>query len=425
MRANRFETDAPVVTLRVVALLMALFVLGAGMGLAASTIAPTGDAATPEQAVQAAPPDEPPEPPPADAIGETTDDGCTPALLRQRAAQVLVVGIPGATTVDAPVVQDVLGLGVGGVFINDSNVASSEQVTALVTGMRSMATLDLLVTTDEEAGRVSTFRDLIGSTSSPRTLAARSTPTEVRAFARDLGANLAALGLNSDLAPVADLDSGPSQGVIGDRAFSADPMVASEYAEAFAAGLTDAGLGPVAKHFPGLGGAGADVHRSRARVTTPIEEMMATDVLPFVGLIDAGVPVVMLSHAAYDALEPKRPASLSSVAYTLLRDLGFEGVAMTDSIGMGAINRRWDFPEAAVMAVQAGADAVLATDGRQAAAMADALVAAVEDGTLPEHRLDEAVARMLALKDLDPLLLTCAAPVEVPRMDDVETALGR
>jgi beta-N-acetylhexosaminidase len=409
------------VTLRLVGLLGALFVIGAGIGLAASTIAPTGAAAVPERVAIG----DPPAQPAADIEPvDTVDDGCTPALLRQRAAQVLVVGIPDAVTVDAAVVADVLALGVGGVFINDSNVEDSEQVTALLTGMRALASLDLLITTDEEAGRVSTFRDLIGFTSSPRTLAARSTPDEVRTFARDLGVNLAALGLNSDLAPVADLDDGPAQGVIGDRAFSADPMVAATYAEAFAAGLTDAGLIPVAKHFPGLGGAGEDVHRKRARVTTPLEQMMGTDVLPFVGLIDAGVPVVMLSHAVYEALDPRRPASLSSASYGLLRDLGFEGVAMTDSLGMGAIHRRWDFPEAAVLAVQAGADAVLATDGTQAAAMADALVAAVEDGTLPEHRLDEAVARMLALKGLDPLLLTCAPPVDVPAMD-VETAFGR
>jgi beta-N-acetylhexosaminidase len=411
---------APVVTLRLIGLLSALFVLGAGIGLAASTVAPAGAEATPEQvaAVDA----------PAQAaadIDSPVDDGCTPALLRRRAAQVLVVGIPDATTVDAPVVTELLELGVGGVFVNDGNVVDSEQITALLTGMRALSTLDLLVTTDEEAGRVSTFRDLLGFTSSPRTMAARGTPDEVRAFARDLGVNLAALGLTSDLAPVADLDDGPSQGVIGDRAFSADPLIAGEYAEAFAAGLTDAGLIPVAKHFPGMGGAADDVHRKRARVSTPIEQMMATDVLPFVGLIDAGVPVIMLSHAIYDALDPERPASVSAASYALLRDLGFTGVAMTDSLGMGAIHRRWDFPEAAVLAVQAGADAVLATDGRQATAMADALVAAVEDGTLPEHRLDEAVARMLALKGLDPLLLTCGPPVSVPAMDQMEAALGR
>lgn len=419
MRGNHPPAGASFLTLRLVALLSALFVTGAGIGLAASTVAPTGAAATPETAVAE---------PAAQAAGKTNDlvvDSCSPASLRLRAAQVLVVGIPDATTLDAPVVRDVLELGVGGVFINDSNVVDSEQVASLVNGLRGTSTLDLLVTTDEEAGRVSTFRDLIGFTSAPRTLAARSTPEEVRLFARDLGVNLAALGLNSDLAPVADLDGGPSQGAIGDRAFSADPMVAAEYAEAFAAGLTDAGLIPVAKHFPGLGGAGSDVHRRRARVTTPIEQMMASDVLPFVALIDAGVPVVMLSHASYDALEPGRPASLSAASYALLRDLGFEGVAMTDSLGMGAIHRRWAFPEAAVLAVQAGADAVLATDGTHAAAMADAIVTAVEQGELPEHRLDEAVGRMLALKGLDPLLLTCGPPVEIPGMDDVDTALRR
>ena len=158
----------------------------------------------------------------------------------------------------------------------------------------------------------------------------------------------------------------PWNGVIGDRSFSADPVVASEYTEAFAAGLADAGVLPVVKHFPGTAGRSTDVHSEGATVDAPLEELLTTDLLPFIALIDAGAPIMMMSHVRYDALDPDRPASLSPAAYRLLRDLGFEGVAMTDSVGMGAIHRCWDFPEAAVRALQAGADAVLATDGDHA-----------------------------------------------------------
>ena len=115
----------------------------------------------------------------------------------------------------------------------------------------------------------------------------------------------------------------------------------------------------------------------------------------------------MLNHLSYSALDPDLPASLSPKAYALLRDMGFEGVAMTDSVGMGPVNLRWDFPEAAVRAVEAGTDAVLATDGNQAQRMRDALVEAVESGRLPEQRLDEAAARVTALAGGDPMALTC------------------
>ncbi|MPZ74852.1 MAG: glycoside hydrolase family 3 protein, partial [Nitriliruptorales bacterium] len=343
-------------------------------------------------------------------------DECAPAGLRQRAAQVLVVGLPHVTSAIDPLAQEVLDLGVGGVFLSDSNVVDTLQVQSLTAGLQESSAIPLLVTSDEEAGRVSTFRALIGATSAPRTLAANGAPSDVRTVALELGGRLAELGVNADLAPVADLDGGPWNGVIGDRSFSSDPLVAADYAEAFAAGLSDAGVMPVVKHFPGHGRSAEDVHRRAARVDAPLEDLLATDLLPFIALIDAGAPIVMMSHVRYDALQADRPASLSPTAYRLLRDLGFYGVAMTDSIGMGAVHRRWDFPRAAVMALHAGADAVLATDGRQAAAMRDAIVAAVKRGRLDEARLDEAVARMLAVKGIDSAGFACAVVEPVPVM---------
>ncbi|WP_199421524.1 glycoside hydrolase family 3 N-terminal domain-containing protein [Actinotalea solisilvae] len=353
-------------------------------------------------------------PPPAPlAPAAPAEPECTPAPLERRAAAVLVVGIPGARTAEDPLAQQVVDLGVGGVFLSESNLGSPGQVRALTAGMRERAARPLLVATDEESGRVSTTRALTGGGPSPRRLAQTRTPEEVRAQAAELGARLHDLGVDLDLAPLLDLDDGPADGVVGDRSFSGDPATAAAYGLAFSAGLADAGVVPTVKHFPGHGASSTDTHTDDAVVDASLDELAARDLVPFVQAVDAGVPVVMLNHVQYAALDPGVPASLSPRAYDLLRDLGFEGVAITDSLGMGAVNLRWDFPEAAVLAVTAGADAVLTTDGRHAVRMRDALVAAVASGTLPEARLSEAAARVTALAGGDPVAMSCL-DVDVP-----------
>lgn len=342
------------------------------------------------------------------------EPACQPAPLEQRAAQVLVVGLPGVTVSSDPMVDEVLDVGVGGILVTEPNVESSAQVGQLVSDLRALAQRPLVVTTGEESGRVSTFRSLIGPTASARTLAARNTPEEVRAVAHDIGSKLSALGIDVDLAPVLDLDGGPANGPIGDRSFSADPATAAAYGMAWAEGLAAAGVRPTVKHFPGHGKVTDDTHLGLPVVDASLDEL-APDIRPFGELIDAGVPLVMLDHIAYTALDPDLPASLSPKAYQLLRQLGFEGVAITDSVGMGAVNLRWSFPEAAVLAVTAGADAVLTTDGTQARGMRDALVDAVRSGQLPEERLDEAAGRMVALAGGDPQTSVCQA-VQLPRL---------
>lgn len=347
------------------------------------------------------------------AAAEAEPSGCTAGPLELRAAQVIVAGMPDVADPEDPLARQLTDLGVGGVFLSEPNVRSSEQVRALTGAMEERSPNGLLVTADEEGGRVSGLRDLLGPTPSARELAATSGPEEIEAAALRVGQELASLGVDLDLAPVADLDSGPAGGIVGDRSFSGDPATASTAALAYARGLAAAGVVPTAKHFPGHGGSTADSHETLATLEVTREELEARDLVPFDALIAAGIPVVMTSHVAYSALDPELPASLAPQTYALLRDLGFTGVALTDSIGMGAVNTRWGFTEATVMAVAAGADAVLATDGSQAVAMRDALVAAVADGRLPEERLDEAAARVLALKGVDPAVLTCSE-AEVP-----------
>jgi beta-N-acetylhexosaminidase len=338
---------------------------------------------------------------------------CAPAPLEQRAAAVIMVGLPGITTADDPLARNVIDLGVSGVFLSASNVRSTAQVRALVEGLRAQAARPLLVSTDEESGRVSAARLIVGDGPSPRRLARRNTPVEVRQYAAQMGRRLAEVGINLDLAPVIDLDGGPAGGIIGDRSFSSEPLTAEEYGRAFAQGLADAGVTPTLKHFPGQGRSAGDTHTGREQVTADLGEMQVTDLSPFQRLIDEGAPLVMMNHLDYAALDPELPASLSPAAYALLRSMGFQGVAMTDSIGMGAVNLRWDFPEATVRAIAAGADAVLATDGNQARRMRDALVAAVESRRLSEERLDEAAARVTALAGGDPVAVTCISATKV------------
>lgn len=351
----------------------------------------------------------------ADAASVSPSPSCEPAPLAQRAAAVLVVGIPGVTTAEEELGQTLVDMGIGGLFLSEPNVETAEQVRALVDGLRGRAGRPLLVSTDEESGRVAVTREIVGAGPSPRRMARQSTPEQVREYAAGIGEQLAEVGVDLDLAPLLDLDDGPYSGIIGDRSFSADPETAATYGLAFSAGLADSGVTPTVKHFPGQGRSSTDTHAEADVVDATVEELRETDLLPFQRAIDAGAPVVMLNHLGYSALDADLPASLSPKAYELLRDMGFEGVAMTDSLGMGAVNLRWPFPEAAVRAIEAGADAALATDGNQAVRMRDALVEAVESGRLPEDRLNEAAARVTALAGGDPVAMACL-PIELPEL---------
>ena len=341
---------------------------------------------------------------PAPATTTTTAAPCTPAPLEDRAATTLLVGLPGLTDPSAALATEVAGLGVGGVLLTDANIAAVDQTRGLVAGLRQRAPRPLLVAVDEEGGRVSSVRNVAPRGPSARRLGSAG-PEEARTAGRALGALLRGLDVDVGLAPVADLDGGPAGGVIGDRSFGTDPPAVAAAATAFADGLRDAGVAPTAKHFPGHAGA-ADSHGGPVTVHRTVEALETADLVPFHALVDDHVPLVMLGHVAYTGLGDL-PASVNPAAYRLLRGTGFEGVAVTDSLGMGAINLRWPFPEAAVLAISAGADLVLATDGAQARGMRDAVAAAVRSGRLPEERVDEAVTRVLRLRGEDPATMVC------------------
>ncbi len=334
----------------------------------------------------------------------TTTTPCRPAPLAARAAAVLVLGIGAATTSDAPLPTRLTALGVGGVILLGVNVVDGPQVKALVEGMRTRSARHLVVAVDEEGGRVSRLRPILGPTPSARILGQRPLP-EITAVAAERGAVLRDLGFDLVLAPVVDAEGGPAGGAIGDRAFAATPAEAGPRAAAFAEGLRRAGVAATAKHFPGQGGL-ADSHDGTVVSDASPAQVQAAAAAGFRPVIDAGVPAVMMSHATFRALGDL-PASLEPAAYRMLRALGFDGVAVTDAVGMSAIVDRWTLAEAAALAIIAGADMVLATPADRAAAMRDEIVDAVNEGRLPERRLDEAVRRVVRLRGEDPSTMVC------------------
>lgn len=350
------------------------------------------------------------------ATPNTTEPACVPqSTLRERAARVLIMGMPDVKEASHPLPTELMQLGVGGVLITGGNVDTRAHITRFTGDLKRAARNGLVVSTDEEPGRVTSFGHIIGNTSSPRRLAATGTTEAMRNLAREQATDLAAMGITLDLAPVVDLDAGPASGTIGDRSFSGDPAVAARYAYAYALGLQDKGVDPVIKHFPGRAKAEGDDHVGRIVSDESMADLRENDLKPFADLVAKGAPVVMMSNVDYTAIEPSTPASLSARAYSMLREMGFKGVAITDSIGMGAVNQRWDWSEAAVKAIASGADGVLSTDGKFARDMVHGLVVAVQKGELSEARLNEAASRMIALAGGDPMAFACHA-VDLPKL---------
>ncbi|MET8847577.1 glycoside hydrolase family 3 N-terminal domain-containing protein [Amycolatopsis sp. NPDC004625] len=316
---------------------------------------------------------------------------------RGQVAQLVVVGVSGDDP--AATVALVRDHQVGGIFIGGNATALlKDRALAAVQGA---AKVPVAVAVDEEGGRVQRIDDLDGDLPSARTMAATKSPEEVRALAAERGRQLRARGVTVDFAPDTDVTDAPDDDVIGDRSFSPDPVRVRTYATAFAAGLRDAGVQPVLKHFPGHGHGSGDSHKGTV-VTPPLAQLRAVDLVPYRDLAGYGPVGVMMGHLDVPDLTGGIPASLSPAAYTLLRDeFAFTGPVVTDDLGaMKAITAQYALPDAVLKALQAGADQALWSSGGRVDEVLDRLVKAVQAGELPPDRVQESVARVLRGKGL-------------------------
>ncbi len=326
--------------------------------------------------------------------------------LERLAASVLCVGFPGDSPEAVPL-ETLRTLRPGGFVLFARNVSMPEGTRALVDALCAVAydagdPVAPLVAIDQEGGRVARLQR--GAVIFPSAMAVGACADA--ALAERVGLALASelrrCGVSLDFAPVADLALAAESGVIGTRAFSDDPADAAACVAALVRGLQRGGVGATLKHFPGHGASAADSHLTLPSLDVSLETLRARELVPFRAGIAAGADAVMAGHVLLPALDAARPASLSPrILVELLRDeLGFEGVCFTDCLEMDAL-AGWPggVPGAALAALAAGADGLVISHRLELAVAArDAIVAAVVAGALPRARLEQAAARMLALR---------------------------
>lgn len=324
----------------------------------------------------------------------------TPAQL----AGGVIVGRFHGTDPEEPA-RMVRELHLAGVSVTGDNVLDHGQVLTMTGAISDAAAADgrdfpPVIGVDQEGGYVSHLRGV--ATDFPHFqsagLAIQADPRLGRRVTRDAalttGLELRDLGFTWVFAPVADVTVGAADPTIGARSPSMDPKVAAQAVGAAIKGYDDAGIVSTVKHFPGHGGATADSHDTLPVVDSPLAAIEAHDLPPFESAIRQAAPAVMLSHLDLTSIAPGVPASMAPAVYDLLRDdLGFEGVTITDSLGMGAVAGR---PTPALQALEAGADLLLMPV--DTAVTHRIVVDALKSGEIARDRVEEAAARVVALQ---------------------------
>ena len=374
-------------------LILSAFVL---RGLRPATAGPADSTDAPADAKQEEPP-APPPPSPAEQVLKTM-------TLREKVCQLMMVypsDITGAeeTTVAGETTKQALQTyPVGGFLCDRQNLVSRDQIRTMLTTVQTYSKIPLLLTCDEEGGRVSRLMDTEGTTKIGPMLQFKDQGAEkAEENAATLAKDLRDCGFNMDMAPVADVWSNPQNTVIGDRAYSDDFTQAAELLPGAVRGFHRGGVACTLKHFPGHGDTSADTHYGSAYIYKSLDDLRKQELLPFQAGIDAGADAVMMGHLILADVDGE-PALFSHKLVTeLLREeMGFQGVILTDGLRMQAMTDHYQSGEIAVRAIQAGVDLLLCPEDLDAAI--DALMQAVESGTIPQERLDESVLRILNLK---------------------------
>jgi beta-N-acetylhexosaminidase len=334
--------------------------------------------------------------------------------IRREIGQLLTGSLPGLSL--TPEIRSIAReFQLGGVILFARNVEAPEQVAELSHDVQQLSRdVPLWVSVDQEGGRVARLRAPFTEWP-PMAVLGRSGDVRLASrFARALAAELRAVGVTLDYAPVLDIHTNPKNPVIGDRALAEEADLVARLGAAIINGLQESGVAACGKHFPGHGDTAVDSHLDLPLVEHPPDRIRRVECVPFVEAIRADVAFIMTAHVLVPALDDERPATLSRrIVGELLRDeLGFEGVIVGDDLEMKAVAKHYTVPDAAVQAIAAGCDGLLVCSGNAEtqAATLEALVHAVEDGRLAVKRVEDALARNRRAKER-----FLAAPAASPR----------
>jgi beta-N-acetylhexosaminidase len=327
----------------------------------------------------------------------------SPRALRTQVGQLLMAGFAG-TSLPAEIKLLAREFSLGGIIFFGRNVVEPAQIADVAASSRELGTeLPVWVAVDQEGGRVARFRRPFTEWPPMLSLGRSGDPSLARRFARALAAELAAVGVTLDFAPVLDILTNPKNPAIGDRALGDTAATVGSLGTAIIQELQGAGIAACGKHFPGHGDTSVDSHHELPVVEHPPDRLRAVEFEPFRAAIRAGVASIMTAHVLVPSLDEERPATLSArVVRPLLRDeLGFDGVIFTDDLDMKAVAAKYPAPLAVVEAIAAGCDGVLICNSgidTQVAAL-EAIIHAVEDERLPYARIEDALARHRRMKE--------------------------
>lgn len=317
--------------------------------------------------------------------------------------QMLIVGLEGFT-MDDNTRQMIEANHVGGFILYSSNVENPGQLVNLTNTLKlsnSTNEIPLFISVDEEGGRISRVPKELQKL--PANMAIGK--VDNAEFSYKIGGILAdelkAFGFNLDYAPVLDINSNPKNPVIGDRAFGTEAELVSRLGVQTMKGIQEGGVIPVVKHFPGHGDTSVDSHIGLPRVESDLERLKSFELIPFENAIRNSADAVMVAHILLPKLDAENPATLSKTIITeiLRKQLGFDGVVITDDMTMGAIAKNYELGSAAVRSVAAGSDVILVAHGYDnALTVLNSLKEAVESGDISEERINQSVYRILRLK---------------------------
>lgn len=341
-----------------------------------------------------------------DILGELAESYYSEMSIENKVAGLFMVtpesitGVKTATKAGDGTQEALNQYAVGGLIYFGQNILDKEQIMTMLSNTASMSNYPIFLAVDEEGGEVSRVANSKIEVTKVDDMASVGAGGDA-SLAADAGATIGSylneIGFNVDFAPIADVAGEGS--TLGNRSFGSDPQVVSEMVTSAVGGIESAGVSACLKHFPGLGSTTEDTHDGRVEIAKSLEEMRASDFVPFSAGIEAGADFVMVSHATAPALdEDNVPSSLSKKVITdILRgELGFEGVVITDALDMTAITDYYPTEDAAVMALEAGADMLLMPDDFEKAY--NAVLAAVQDGTISEERINESLDRIYRVK---------------------------
>ena len=317
-----------------------------------------------------------------------------------KVGQLMMIGIHGKTLNDDAKFM-LNEYRVGGIILFDRNMESKDQVKSLITDInktgKSAGLTPLFIGIDQEGGAVARMEDQLIKVPPAEELGKEPIEQAV-SLAKQSGTELKDLGFNINFAPVADL------GLTYGRSFSTNPDDVVRYASAVGKAYDEAGLWYSYKHFPGIGKTDVDLHADTSVVPVSKETLLNEDTKVFVDLIKQSKPntyAIMVSHAMYPQIDADHPSSLSKAIITdwLRKDMGYNGVVVTDDMDMGALAKHYTFGDMAVQSILAGSDILLVCHEYEHMQEAyNGLMKAVKDGRISKERLDESVKRILLMK---------------------------